>query len=319
MSNLSFNKNRIQYIDIARGMGIILVYIGHVLPPGNLIRSFIFLFHMPLFFFISGYLIDEHKQGFIRFSMHKIKSIISPCVIYGSMAVAVEMLTNADYNLSALTVSLPHVFWFLPVLFFCELLLFIFWKIFKTNISRWGVVALLLIIGMVLFPLKWPYDLSLVPLCTSYCALGNLSKTSNLVEKYSNNILYPIVLLLPLVLYVLYSNQTNNFDHHIITNGYIGYILSLFGIFSILLLSKVFEGKDCKAKDLVRYCGLNSLIIYALHMTLLKLLVYAFLPIKEFFGPIEFHLCFIVENIINIVIIWLFIECKNRIYARIKH
>lgn len=43
-------------LDALRGLGIILMIIGHVNTP---LRGIIFSFHMPLFFFISGYLYKE--------------------------------------------------------------------------------------------------------------------------------------------------------------------------------------------------------------------------------------------------------------------
>ena len=46
-------NNRIEYIDIARGIAIILMVIGHVVDQGWK-REVIFSFHMPLFIIASG-------------------------------------------------------------------------------------------------------------------------------------------------------------------------------------------------------------------------------------------------------------------------
>ena len=59
MKNIS--KKRIPYWDNIKGLLIILVVIGHLiesLPQGQLglIYKFIYLFHMPLFVFVSGYM-----------------------------------------------------------------------------------------------------------------------------------------------------------------------------------------------------------------------------------------------------------------------
>lgn len=45
---------RIRTIDIAKGIGIILVIMGHLLPENSYLRSVIYSFHMPLFFILSG-------------------------------------------------------------------------------------------------------------------------------------------------------------------------------------------------------------------------------------------------------------------------
>lgn len=62
-------KDRKIYIDTARGIGILLVIIGHIVVFGNYpmqgaggISNFIYSFHMPLFFIISGLCIKESKQ-----------------------------------------------------------------------------------------------------------------------------------------------------------------------------------------------------------------------------------------------------------------
>jgi fucose 4-O-acetylase-like acetyltransferase len=47
-------KKKIEWIDIAKGFGILTVVAGHIYEGD--IRRIIFIFHMPLFFFISGYL-----------------------------------------------------------------------------------------------------------------------------------------------------------------------------------------------------------------------------------------------------------------------
>ena len=57
-------KNRIDYFDIAKGMGMILVIIGHMPLKNRYLINFIYSFHMPLFFIISGYFFKyrENKE-----------------------------------------------------------------------------------------------------------------------------------------------------------------------------------------------------------------------------------------------------------------
>ena len=45
---------RVDEIDIAKGLGILLVIVGHLLPEDSWMRQIIYSFHMPLFMFISG-------------------------------------------------------------------------------------------------------------------------------------------------------------------------------------------------------------------------------------------------------------------------
>lgn len=93
--NDKFNNPRIKWLDIAKGIGIILVVFGHVVTNGitsnlidkestaSLLTNTIYLFHMPLFFFISGYLF-KLKDEFVFFDNYRncLKKILSLFVPY---------------------------------------------------------------------------------------------------------------------------------------------------------------------------------------------------------------------------------------------
>ena len=70
-------KMREKWVDILKGMGIIFVCLGH-LSPGIFTETHIYSFHMPLFFFISGYLFcrKEHNE---TFDFIKVKMLINSC------------------------------------------------------------------------------------------------------------------------------------------------------------------------------------------------------------------------------------------------
>ena len=49
--------------DVMKGIGIILVLIGHI-PPGNGLFHIIYSFHMPLFFIVAGFFASTAKIDF---------------------------------------------------------------------------------------------------------------------------------------------------------------------------------------------------------------------------------------------------------------
>lgn len=55
----SGNK-RLNYIDAAKGIGILLVVLGHHIQGKPELIHWIYSFHMPLFFILTGYL--EHRN-----------------------------------------------------------------------------------------------------------------------------------------------------------------------------------------------------------------------------------------------------------------
>jgi fucose 4-O-acetylase-like acetyltransferase len=67
MDQIEAPRHSIPAIDVARGIGIALVVFGH-LNDGSFLRNWIYLFHMPLFFFLSGYLhkVKTDYRGFFE-------------------------------------------------------------------------------------------------------------------------------------------------------------------------------------------------------------------------------------------------------------
>lgn len=59
------SSKRIESLDIAKGIGILIVVLGHVLRTDDVfLKKFIFSFHMPLFFMLSGFVFNtENKKG----------------------------------------------------------------------------------------------------------------------------------------------------------------------------------------------------------------------------------------------------------------
>ena len=72
----STQNTRIDYIDIFRSFGIILMVMGHI-GYGKAFDLFIHAFHMPMFFWISGYLFSYKAKEEISFISKKALSIES--------------------------------------------------------------------------------------------------------------------------------------------------------------------------------------------------------------------------------------------------
>ncbi len=156
---------RVEWIDVARGIGICLIVLGHVLPNCD-IRKFLYGFHVPLFFFLSGATFRP-GSSFAVFLKKKCKSLLIPYWIvmfisillfawFGEYAVntlniQVNTFSWHGYLLGAvygngktgwLKANLP--LWFLPCLFLVEV--FLYWLdrgLFsrKGNAGYWSGLA----------------------------------------------------------------------------------------------------------------------------------------------------------------------------------
>ena len=73
-------KQRDISVDILKGIGIILVVVGHANCPQNL-RNIIYSFHMPLFFICSGLFFSfKDADDFNGFLIRRIKRLYFPFV-----------------------------------------------------------------------------------------------------------------------------------------------------------------------------------------------------------------------------------------------
>ena len=79
-------NERVRYFDIAKGIAILCIIAGHM---GNgIINNFVFTFHVPIFFLISGYFL-KNNTSLKEFALKKYKQLIRPymitcvCVIVG--------------------------------------------------------------------------------------------------------------------------------------------------------------------------------------------------------------------------------------------
>ena len=109
MDNITEQKpKRDVILDIVRGIGITLMVIGHIGYPLN---TFIYLFHMALFFIISGYFFrDKCWQTPLdvkNFIMRKIKTLYLPFVIFNVIFV---LLHNFFININFYTANFMFEF-----------------------------------------------------------------------------------------------------------------------------------------------------------------------------------------------------------------
>jgi len=79
-------KSRIHHLDVARGIGIILVVLGHLNLPKYMINV-IYLFHMPLFMYLSGSVSGAYS------GKRQIK-LISSFLIYGTILCLISAMVD---------------------------------------------------------------------------------------------------------------------------------------------------------------------------------------------------------------------------------
>ena len=138
---------RIEWIDAAKGMLIVLVVLGHC-HVNDACDMVICSFHMGAFFLLSG--LNFHaEEPFLKFLLKKAKSLLFPYLIFALIMlcyICVGTFYYADrkFNLASglISIFLPisgkettsvYGLWFLPCLFLGELVLYGILRAWKKN------------------------------------------------------------------------------------------------------------------------------------------------------------------------------------------
>lgn len=74
-------KDRIKWVDIAKGFGIAFVIVGHTFLNDSLWRKLVFSFHMPLFFILAGYTFSVKPTKTVLASSAK-RLLVPYCLIF---------------------------------------------------------------------------------------------------------------------------------------------------------------------------------------------------------------------------------------------
>lgn len=274
--------------DVMRGIAIMLVVIGHS-GVSSFAWSFIYSFHMPLFFFISGYFLKANLE-IKQFCIKKLKDLYVPFFKYYAILILASpllhryLLTKNNYGTvadvsSALflaarfrvgAIDLLGQFWFLPVLFFVGIIAFVGVRItekyFHSNyvclISGGAIFSILGGVGM---RNHWyaPYDMYGVLYFLFYYIAGWYCHHVNPIRiGKANRYILPCVVLL-----TLYCFYKENIEDWVVLK----ILAACIGIVLVFVVSKCLEKVTFLSKTL-QYIGSHTMSIYVWHVFLFKLL-----------------------------------------------
>lgn len=153
-------KERNQYLDVVRGIAIILVIIGHCIQYGynsdyyvsagyfnNILFKTIYSFHMPMFAVCSGYLFyfTISRKGVINLLKNRIIGLGFPIITVGVISFCLKF-SKENYSLkgdvSLFFYSCLGSLWFVLALLYCSLI-FILLKAVFFKVSIIAIIALI--------------------------------------------------------------------------------------------------------------------------------------------------------------------------------
>lgn len=278
-------NNRIDWVDYAKGIGIILVVYGHLLSSGyhmglgipdhffGLSDSIIYGFHMPLFFFLSGLFIEKslQKHGFKNYLGIQLRRLVYPYFLWSILQMSVEVIFSSQTqngtrlsDIFAIVYQPWGQFWFIYALFLMQLIF-----VLANRVNRFGTLILsILSVWLFIYPIRIQVA-AIVPFSTHFIFfIGGV-----LFRKYFWNkiVLKPSLWLTLVLLVTLVSTGWFIFDRLIkperLANGnhpfYFMY-LAIVGILFCITLSQYLAEKNLL--PLFKTFGLYSLQIYLVHM-----------------------------------------------------
>lgn len=256
------SNQRLQFIDALRGLAIFLVILAHafmfnglspVNEPESKLACFwynaMFYFHLPLFFFISGYFLSDTPQNFKNTSLQiwkKVRQLFIPFIVCSFL----------------LALWKGYTYWFLKTLFcfflLCYPLNYIKYKLDgKVNIVVSLLYYVLVSVIGILFSkmpvLGFVFDFRLEYFV--FFILGFLNKKTDYMRYVTDKL---SVLFILIACAWCYAYNTDIF-HSIYVDYIVGFLL-------ILVAWNVFSRMDeNRFLKFLSWLGINSIEIYILH------------------------------------------------------
>lgn len=108
------HHGRFEFIDNAKAIGIVLVVLGHTTGIPGWTSNLIFSFHMPLFFFVSGYLLSERKlsERTLPYCGQVLRNLGIPYLLFFGLSYLYWLLTR---NLGSKSLKFAGIPWYDPL------------------------------------------------------------------------------------------------------------------------------------------------------------------------------------------------------------
>jgi polysaccharide biosynthesis protein PslL len=299
------SSDRIEYIDVAKGIGILLVALAHadIALISPYLHRLIYAFHMPLFFFLSGYFF--HAQiSFWTLVKRRFNTILKPYLVTILLIyIASLSFTNMRFanvfgrivkSLYATGYYIDWVqLWFLPSLFVTSLFAFVFYRVVLIHIDnryvRWLILLVMEAFGIYFLGTFYPFSISvfgkhydlyglpfsldIVLLSGFFYILGNEIRQATSEKAFANLWVF-FGTGGGLILLTLIFKQTIDLNTRVFESFTINTAEAILGILFALATSKQIDLKTGRLASALKYIGQASLFILIFHV-----------PIQEFWMP----------------------------------
>lgn len=175
---------RLSWLDILKGIGIILVVVGHVFSNST-VFDWLYSFHMPLFFLAAGWL--YRKKSVLSDIKRRFQTIVVPYFSFGLLVLLYWAVLERHFRDSSMTVMESFVgllrgqydyldfnvhLWFLPCFFMTVIL---YNALMNINRKAAYGVAILMSVVYIISPLpQLPWGIDRIFKYIGFYAVGNI-------------------------------------------------------------------------------------------------------------------------------------------------
>lgn len=294
MNNMKkYEPMRLPWLDAAKGIGIIFVVMGHIVTD-PLLGRFIYSFHMPLFFFLSGIAFNFSRQE--QFIRRHARSLLLPYFTFCILSFLYWFLLERHFRPSNFNAEseflnifiaqggkyiFNSVMWFLPCLFVIETWFHVLRKNIRSEATILLVAVVFAVAGFMLsgtepFPrsfrlsvrLPWMLDTAMISIgfYALGAALGGISVFTISGRMTTLFFIMTSAFALCFGVAVFFSSQTN-LAEFILPNPAIFFVGSCSGIAAIIAAAK------CIPASWLQALGSMSLVIMCIHEPLKRVLL----------------------------------------------
>ena len=263
---------RLSWLDVLKGIGIILVVIGHVYS-NRTVFNWLYSFHMPLFFLAAGWVYKE--KSVLTDIKRRIQTIVVPYFSFGLLVLLYWQVIERRFRDSDMSFmdSLLGLFsgcydnldfnvhlWFLPC-FFVTVALF---NILVMNLGgrkiAYVVSALMSLIYVVLPMPELPWGINRVFKYIGFYAVGVFlaGRETKIADRNVGTGVAAVVLLTVNFFLSLYN----------LTTGLMWFVTALIGVTAMILISQFIN-----ENKILQYFGRISLIVLCIHGPVYRIVV----------------------------------------------
>jgi len=287
------SATRSTWIDAAKGLGIVLIFLGHVwsTETPSAIYVWIYAFHVPLFFFVSGLTLKPGAGALPSVIGKKLRTLIVPYFCYAFLGYAFYVagyflaqkqgirVEQFDYGLWPPLAGLFYgtigegrlingPVWFLMALFWTFLIGYLINTLIRQPILQWLVVLAVTALGLVLAErVTLPFSgvaalIALVFLQAGY----SLRSQINQLATWAAGTRWTIVAALFIVSLFSQINGFVRFGEGIVGNPAWLMLFAFAGLLMVILVLQLLEDRV----GWLAFVGRYSLEIMLIHMLVIK-------------------------------------------------